>query len=350
MREDVPVFYSKCDMDGQSTTLEAGNNDYFMNASYFADSTNKLFVFKGDLRKTTCTNCGYALTILFNDYKFSAPSWKMNVDSALFIGEHYYNDRSIKTEFYKSDFTPAHNSAGTYTWTFFDGKTTSTLEEFSGSKLLNANKTYTVTLKYDNGQGTCFTSHENVFKIGNPLQTTVSAVRQTPLYESHYQFSAQATGQAPYQYLWDFNDQTTPSTESAPTHSFAFKSGDYKVKLRIIDSKNDTCFSYYQINGSPEQSCTANFNMAFKPIDNPKLFGSVTVLLTDANGIEYSSKELVQNPNDKFFIESLKDYSLRNKNGEPTKSVKVNFNCVVKNGATEIKLSNGSAIFAVSYK
>ncbi len=347
---DAPVFYAKCEADAQNLNMEAGNEDYYMNASHYADTANRMFVFKGDLRKTTCSNCAYAISILLNDFKFSAPAWKMNIDSALWLGQHYYNDQSVKTDFYKVDFIPLAGSAGSFTWTFTDGKTTNSVESYSLSRLLDANKTYSVTLLHDDAMGGCTTSHLNEFKVGKAFQATVTAVREAPSFVVNYKFSAKASGNEPYSYMWDFDDATTKSTEASPTHSFATKNGSYRVKLTLVDSKKDTCISYYQVHGSPENTCAANYVASFKPIDNPKIFSSVTILLTDPNGQVYSSKDYIQEADSWFNIVSVKDYSLKNKSGESTKSVKANFKCKVKNGNKIIDLTNGETVFAVSYK
>ena len=224
------------------------------------------------------------------------------------------------------------------------------MESYSVSKLLDAGKTYSVSLTYDDGIGTCISSHQNEFKVGRLLQTTVSAMRESPLYELHYKFSENSVGTPPYSYIWDFGDSSPKSYEASPTHSFGIVNGRHKVKLVLIDSKKDTCISYYQIPGSPENMCEANYTATFTPLENTKIFGSVTVLLTDPSGTVYSSRDYIQGPDSWFNIVSVNNYSLKNKYGESTKSVNVKFNCKVKNGNKIINLTNGEAMFAVSYE
>ncbi len=339
-------------MDGTPLNIEAGNDEYYMNSSWYRQDASNLYVYKANLAKQN--GSGYQVTILINDYRPTLPDALMNPDSALWLGDHLYNDNSSTGLTQNVTFKPVKpmDPSSYYGWTVTDGVTPKSYggtgdEGYSISCVLDAGKTYSVTLNYNDGLGVCGQSHVNVFNVGSKLQTTVVAVRDPNASELKYNFSYTL----PSQYngvncLWQFPNA---STDTNPLTTRVFQQGTYVVKLKLTDNTGDSCLSYYQVNATNGQACDANYVAIFAPVQNIRLYSTVTVLLTDPNGKVYSTQGLVQPQSSNFEIMNVSDYNA-NEKGEPTKRLKVKFNCVVKNGNTEINLKNGEARIAVSYK
>lgn len=340
---EEPVFYVKCNINGVPLNLSAGTNDYYMNSSHYLD-TNNVYVYKAELMQNSCSNnCGYSLTILINDDKVSSAGALPDVNNTFRSGEYGFFGSEQAPLFYRAKFTPVTSiSEGiNYTWEFDTMK----VNTYEAEAILSSNKKHIVNLLSD---GKCVTKHCNVFDVGNPLQTSISVFRlQTTDGTLKYKFEPSATGQAPYRYYWTFGDKTAPSTEALPEHAYT-QQGYYTAVLRLIDANNDTCFSYYQVPAFYETTCNANFTAVFTPIPNPKVLSAVTVIITDPNGKTYSSKYLMQPNVSKFEIMDVSEYKT-NKNGEQTKKIKFNFNCVVNDGENKITISGGEAVMALSY-
>jgi hypothetical protein len=188
--------------------------------------------------------------------------------------------------------------------------------------------------------------HVNVFRIGNKLQTTVSATQNTTIPdELRYDFNYTVPFSSQYKCTWNFGDGTTATTYTA---SHVFQTGMSRVQLTLVDlNSHDTCISYYQINAG--QPCHANYKASFQPVVNTRLYSTATILLTDRDGTVYSSHDTIQPPSSYFELMGVNDYRTNNA-GEPTKKLNLKFNCVVKNGARSINLANGTAVIAVAYK
>lgn len=349
----APEFVASFEVQGNTVKLEAGNNDYYMNSSYYWDTLQGLYVCKGDLRqKTFQMGGGYALTILFNDTKTSNAAAFVNIDSALILGDHFYNDMNTSGLTQRVDFTPlkAHNNNADYHWSVYDGSTTKNYTDvYSISPNLEVGKTYSVTYTAKDDAGVCFASHTNLFKAGSKLQTNVTVTRDLAIPEMRYKLSYDLPGYpSSFRCRWDFGDNTT-STAINPTK--LYQPGTYTVGLTLVDKNmNDSCISYYQLNATNGIACDANYFAKFNnTIQNSRLYSSVTILLTDPNGKVYTSHDLIQPQTSSFQVLSVSDYVL-NDAGQQTKRVKVRFNCVLNHGTESINLNNGEAVIAVSYK
>jgi hypothetical protein len=349
-----PVFYVKCNVQGMDLRLEAGQNDYYMHSSFYQDSNN-VYVFKGDLKQTNCNNdCGYSLTFLIKDDHVSSPGAPMNVDNAIKPGTYLLGDQVIPGTQQTVSFAPFRSNSGEiYKWTFVEGTTTeSPVETYSLSKTLQVGKTYSVTLSYEDATGTCSTTHTNVFKAGSPLQTNIKCMRDgnNPDIFLYYFNTLNLTGSGSYSYEWNMGDGTAIEHSASPQHIYA-QEGTYITELKLTDTNTqETCRSYYQCNVTNGQACQANFKASFLPVNNTVHPYSVAILLTDPNGKVYSSKDLGIQPQDaNFEILSVEEYKA-NENGQPTKQLKIRFNCTVKNGNSAININNGEAVIAVAYK
>lgn len=350
-----PEFTASFEVQGNAVKLEAGNNDYYMNSSYGRDSLNNLYVYKADLRQRTFQiGGGYALTILFNDTKATALNSGMKVDSALSLGDHLYNDLNTSGLTQRVNFDPlkTQDLASSYAWSVTDGISVKTYNDmYAIAPNLEVGKTYSVTFNAKDAPGVCDATLTNVFKAGSKVQTTITASKDTQTNELKYNlgYSIPANyGPATWRCRWEFDNNTT---STSPTISGKlFLPGMHLIKLTLIDKAvNDSCVSFYQLNATSGNACEANYKATFFPIQNNRVFSSVTLLLTDPNGVVYTSHDLVQPSSSSFQILSVNDYK-PNDVGLSTKSLRVKFNCVLKNGNNQITLNNGEAVVAVAYK
>lgn len=342
-----PDFYFKGDLDGKEVNFSAGDDNYYMKASYFKDSITNVYVYKAALTQTACSTCGYGLTILINDANTSALNASMNVDQAIKVGKYTYNDDNLAPIYYYASFTPeiTNQSGSSYNWQI---DSTEIKNSYAvNEKIVKANKVVSVTLKYGDASGSCSNDFTKSFQPNNPIQLNISATKQQSSYG--YNFYVSAISKWPIaSYLWDFGDSHS-STLISPAHDYT-TTGKKMVSLRVIDTHGDTCLSYYQVNVSESNAiCDANFKATFTPIPNIFAFSAITILVSDASGKVYSSKGFSQPETSKFEIETIKSYNLNERN-EPTKKLKVKFNCLLKNGNDVINLNNAEAVIAVSYK
>ncbi len=338
-----PVFYFKCDINGAPVNIAAGVNNYYMFSSHLQDANN-VYVYKADLKQNTCTNnCGYNLSVLINDFKVSQPNETMKPDSGLFLGKYEFNDGTLPPLAFQGTFYPLiSGTLNLYKWTYYNGVVPqATQSSVQGNYTFKNNQTYSVSLDI-NKNGCIPPTHTNVFKIGNPLQVNIFA-NEDPILNFNYSVSATTsfTGQT-----WEFGDGIL-SQNLTPSHSFS--PGYYSTKLTLTNN-TDTCYSYYQTPAFYPATCNANFTSSFTPVQNSKALSAITILLTDpVTGVIYSSGALNQGTGNNFEIISVENYKA-NEAGQATKKVKIKFNCIVKNGANSIIISNGEAIIAVSYQ
>lgn len=344
----APVFYVKGEINGLPVHVEAGVNDYFMYSSHY-QNPNNVYVYKAELKQTSCnTNCNYGITILINDYKVSSTNAPMVPDSGLHLGHYQFNDGALEPMGYMGYFTPTYVDAGTtYTWTYSDGATQPGAQ--GGQRYFNNYQTYSVALTVANGG--CVQTHTNEFRVGNKLQANVSATCNWSLSPTTYSFtpylaSGAGTG---ITYQWEFADGTfSPSV--TPVHTYLYGNKYYRARLRLTNSSGDTCNSYYQVPVSlTTPTCHANFNSAFAPVQNTLGFSAITVLVTDPSGNVYSTEGIDQPVNNLIEILSVENYK-SNAQNEPTKKLKIRFNCTVKNGGNTLNVTNGEAVIAVSYQ
>jgi hypothetical protein len=337
-----PVFYVRCQVDGATVNLEAGKNEYYMYSSHFQNSDN-VYVYKAELKQKSCSSdCGYNVTILINDSKVSAPNGVMKPDSGLFVGKYGFNDGTPEPIIYKGSFTPI--SQGSYTWTYSDGGISN---DPAGTHYFRAGKDYSVGLLVSSS--TCYNYHANDFRIASQLSTIISGSNDLGATPMTYTFTS-SNSDPNVALEWDFGDGSPAvAGTSSVVHTYDDSTqGFYIVRLKLSKG-SEVFYSYYQVSAFVTDVCTANFNSYFIPQQNIYALGAVTILVTDANGMVYSSESLNQALNNKMEIISVEDYEPNSENN-PTKKLKIKFSCDVKNGNNVIKITNGEAVIAVSYK
>jgi hypothetical protein len=313
-----------------------------MYSSHF-QNTNNVYVYKAELKQKSCgSGCGYNIAIMFNDYKVSAVNDPMYPDSGLFIGKYGFNDGSPEPIMYKGLFTPI--SQGTYTWTYSDGGTSN---DPAGTHYFRAGKDYSVGLMVSSS--TCYGYHANDFRIASPLSTIITGSNDVGATPFTYSFTS-SNNEPGVSLEWDFGDGSPVVTGSSNVvHTYNDSTEGYYIVRLKLSKGGETFYSYYQVAAYLSQVCTANFNSYFIPQQNTFALGAVTILVTDDKGNVYSSEMLNQSPAYKVEIVSVENYE-NNSENHPTKKLKIRFNCDVKNGNSVIKITNGEAVIAVSYK
>lgn len=342
----APDFYLDATVNGEHLYFGAGENDYYMNSSHFLD-TNHVFVLKADLSQTTCTaSCGYALSILINDKKTSLASEPFDIDRALHTGNYIYNDQSLPPLYYQAFLKPLHSQSTSeiYRWQLNGVE----IQSYTASAIVESGSKFSPALYFEDAEGLCSANLIKQYRIGNVLQSEIEVQKEGPTDVLMYSFSANPSGKAPFRYTWDFGDGTTESSSTQPFHTYTSQ-GFYNVKLTLTDALQDTCINFYQIPAFIDPRCEANFTSVFTPLPNTKGYSAITVLLKHPDGRVFSSKPLSQSGLSAFEITEVSDYKMNN-NNEPTKKIKIRFNCSVQNGMDQIKIENAEAVLAVSYE
>ncbi len=351
-----PEFYFKCVVNGIAINLQAGVNNYYMFSSHKYDSLTNIYGYRGDLKQKDCaSNCFYGISIQINDCKSSAPNAPMNPDSALYVGSYQFNDGVLAPLYYTANLYSSYNniSASKFNWITSDAITTQTLQQVS--KTYKANTTQNITLNINDTSINCSTSHNNSFKIGNPLQANIYAVRDQPLNALKYTFGCNITSGTSsntfYSYQWDFGDGSPISYLTNPSHAFNSQNY-YRTKLTLVTSDGsvtNTCTTYYQVACFTPTVCNANYNAFFTGIPNPNGYSAIKINIIDSQGVEYSSASINQPNDNNFEIISVENYK-PNEQGNLTKKLKIKFNAKLINGNNTLTINNGEAVIAVSYR
>lgn len=334
-----PSFYINANINGLPFSVEAGKDNYYMYSSHYLDTSN-VYVYKGELKQNNCAGgCGYSFAILINDYKVSQQGSAMYPDSAIRPAKYFFNDGTPEPLEFEGMFTPlVGGTAASYTWTYSDGLVS---HDQQGKRKFRAGQAYSITLAVDSAG--FFAQHTNVFRVGSPLQANVSAARiqGTTL---TYNFTGYSTIPNA-NYYWDFGNGAG-STSISPSYTYPDQNF-YTAKLKLV-SGSEICESYYQVPAFYNYKVHANYNNVFAPLPNLKRLSTITFVVTDPSGNVYSSSTLNQPTDSKVEIISVENYK-NNTQNEPTKKVKIKFNCQVKNGLNSINITNGEAVIAVSY-
>ena len=340
-----PMFFIECNAGGVPLRLEAGNDDYQMISGFHQD-TNNVYVLTASIEKKNCQGC-YSVKILLNDHMVSAPNGPLHIDSALRTGSYLFNDKSLQPTEYKIDLIPIdeQDPTGKYEWVISeDGQPDIVKAAYQCYLHAEALKEYTVTLLYEDATG-CSTSHSTVLKPGAAPPAQITAAKTGS--DLRFQFSAVTEG-APIAYHWEFGDGAT-SSEPAPVHQFEFSGGYYTATLTVTYADYRTSSATYQIAGSQDEVCMANFSCSFNPVPNLMALSKITLEITDASGKVYSTRDFVQPEKSRFEVVSIEDY-VDNDQGQPTKRFRVNFDCLVKFRNEELNVTDGEAVLAIGYK
>jgi PKD repeat protein len=360
----TPEFYFNGLVGGVTTTLDAGVNNYYMYSSY-AQDTNNVYNFIGDLKQTT-SNLN-SIQIQINNYRVSALNAPVAIDSALIPANYPYLISGTGTTTTTSTVTVynvqfnssyANGTAQTYNWNFGDN-TTSNLPNpmHTNSQLGYYNVCLSIT-----GSNSCTSSICDTVNLSSPTayacHTALSAT-VTPG-NTNVTFGSTTTGTAPFHYLWNYGDSDTISYDSASiTHTYGAL-GTYTATLRVTDFTGKIAIAKYIVSTmSVSPTCLTNYRVStiqtatttgVSPNFVAPELGSVVVTWTDASGNVYTSKNASQPAGSNFQIISVDNYP-NNTNNQRTKKLHVKFSCMVYNSAgSSVQITNADAIIAVAYK
>ncbi len=341
----TPVFYFKCNVNGVPVKIEAGINTYAMTAGHFQDKNN-LYVYESQLKQSNCTSdCGIAVAIQFNDVMLRSAGAPQKVDSALSIGAHPFNLGNSIPVFYKGVFNALKaDDDATYLWTFSHDGSTATSREVT--KIFRGPNNCTVKLDYDRASGGGSETLTKQFKVGNPVQAYINGTFDGTTLKHRFTSSTDGDG-VKYQYIWDFGDNTAHSYSPQPDHTYVGSPLNSNITLTLVNASNDTCVTRYQVRDTT--SPNANYTSNFTPFLNPAVASAITLVYTDQNGLSSSTATGNQPLTSKIEIVSVENYK-NNDKGEPTKKVKIRFNCTLPGASGPINLTDGEAVIAVSYK
>lgn len=341
---DQPEFYFKARINGENVDVMAGENGYYMRPSHFLD-TNKVYVLKAELAQSSCGNsCGYGITVLLNDKVMSESSQTLDISRALHNGSYIFFDKSLPPLYYRASLKPLRNESPNevYTWNL-NGNS---VQGYSATTLVENGKLFFPMLIFSDGQGNCNASLQKQYKVGSALQAEVLAQKEGPFDVLMYSFNAQPNSNGSYQYLWQFGDGST-STSERPFHTYQHQ-GFYSTKLTLIKSGKDTCYSFFQVPAFFEPGCEANFSAEFEALPNTKGYGGISIFLQDKEGRVFSSRDLIQPEFSYFEVLEQSEYSANDKL-EPTKKIRLRFSCRLECNGQFIDIQDAEAVLAVSY-
>lgn len=361
--EGQPVFSFSGNINGNALNWQAGVNNYYMYSSFGLDSlpNNKVvYSFNGTLQNTTTTK--NSLQIIIHDDTIVQRGSSSNISKSVVPAQYYYTIPGGNSIWDSVVFTPK----------IYAGTPTSFSYNFGDGGFAIAPNTSPVTHIYKRLQRYT-TAVTAGFTVGSPItifnavklikkssqQLTIDSLGYTIINDSAGRHTVTMTayikgGSAPYSYVWDFGDSGTKmhviissNTTLSLNHTYNPAKSD-TVLLGVADSFQDTAFyaMFFDTNSStPRMAYSLSIPAA---VPNPYLFSNVTINYTDGQGNVYTSNNAAQPLTSSFVVTSVSDYQ-NNMNNNPTKMLKVAFNCMLYNGNNIIPAS-GTAIIAVAYQ
>jgi len=342
--DESAVFYFKATINGQTININAGDDGYYMFSQHQQDANN-VYKYIADLRNGN----GNALSIEINDDTVTMQGGSSNI-IGLIPAYYNYEGTSGNVTKFRVDFTAipdVNRTTSMYIWDFKDGEIdttiTPTIQHFykhPGNYDVNCNIIYT---------DGCKRNLSNEVSLGMANSSYTANFTNSYVGTSSYQFISSYSGTA-LSYDWDFGDQTPHSTIANPTHTY-LTYGIHTVSLSVMNSDGITiCPSVTKhiADSGYTASCLTNFNHSIVSYINPFKYSNVKISWTDNAGIKYTS-DLANQIKYSFQVLSVEEYKT-NEKGEPTKKIRIKFDCDLSNGTTTIPVRGAQAILAVSYK
>ncbi len=338
-----PEFYADLTSAGGSVLMQAGTNNYRVYSSYVQASSG-LYTYVSEFKPQGCSsNCLNSIRFEINDSKISSSGAASDINAAIFPGNFEYTSPNWAVQF-ESNY---NNTASTYRWNFGDGTESF---EINPKHVYKKGGTYSVCLTITSTNG-CESSICNQVEIGYPADNCSVQVTSTTGAFNAVQFTASATGQAPFIYEWSFGDGTDSiGTQSQPNHFYAIR-GAYQARVRVTDAKKDVAvFNYNVVTSGDSSSCASNMAMtSITQSADSILLSKVLIRYTDVKGEHYTSNQYALDSDQKFEIVSVEDYE-NNERGEATKKLKVRFTANLYNGLKQLKFKDSEAVICISYK
>ena len=338
-----PVFYTTGQVDGKTISLAAGSGGYVLETSN--NWSTGIAGYTATLSKTGCTNCGEALEITFRNY--TSDSSTFSIDSLLFLNDYSYHDQSLPFKTYY-DVTFVGQSTGngnaTHNWIFTDGFT-SNQAAFTRRYTQPVSGEVTYSNQFANN---CSSTIVQGFKAPSPALFNNKFVEFNFSYTDNHTILVNSIPVQPNEMVqWAVND------------SMATQTGNI-VQLGIDSMVPTKVCMFYPVAGdtpithckniAPKGAgnCLSNCKIKTATIEDALQLGTVEVRWRDANGKWYSSNKVKQPTTAQFKLLEKQPYE-RNAKGEQTTKIKLNINCTVSDGTTNIRLENITAVIAIAY-
>ena len=338
----VPEFTFSGTIGGDSVTLQAGVNNYYMFTSDSLDA-NGVYDFTGEFRDKNCSsNCPRSLKISIKDYRKYA-IYPTSIDSSIDPGYYSFaTPAGTSSKFYALFFDSLYNgTAQSWSWDFGDGTTAT---QHNPVHVYNHPGVYSVSFSTQSACGSSSLHNDFVMgQAGNAFQPTLT---EAYTFGNVVHYTGYPGGVPPATWVMDFGDGTD-TTGTNWYHTYA-SPGVYPATLTVIDSTGSIGIS--RVNGGTQTSatCYANFHSTgIIPVSNPENLGDVTIEWRDAAGSLYTSSYNYQPARSMFKVISVEDYQ-NNIHGQPTKKIHALISCRLYNGINTIVLS-GDAVFSVAY-
>lgn len=363
-----PVFTFSGIMGANPLNVQAGVNNYYM---YSSDTVaNGVYSFRGTLQSTATSK--NSIQIIINDDIVVAQGSPSDISKSVIPAYYYYSIPGGNPVNYAVTFKPIIYSGipRTYTYQFGDGNSIS-VSDTSRSvthtyKKLQPYVVTTLAVQFTN-QTETLSNPINLMKQPTPLSIdsihcsldTDSGLSKTESLTAFF------TGGAPtYTYVWYFGDGkadsatgTTTGTAVSITHSYTISARSDPPDTLVFgvkDANNTIVIHRILIQDTANDPSINRMNYYISPpspVPNPSYLSNVTVNYTDGNGVAYTSNNVLQPYVSTFQVLSVSNYQ-NNLNNNPTKMLKITFNCMLYpiNGGLPIPASNCIAIIAVAYQ
>ena len=155
-----------------------------------------------------------------------------------------------------------------------------------------------------------------------------------------------------YTYLWEPGNQTGSSI------TLNSMQGSNTYCVTVVNNNGITssnCVDFVFTGGMAPVYCSSAFEFETTPaldtiiVGNSLRFSLVEVIYSNKDGIQYSSLNNDQSPNNQFEILLLDNFE-NNENGEKTKKLTLQFNCLLADAnGNSIALENGMGTFGIAY-
>ncbi|HYV95388.1 MAG TPA: PKD domain-containing protein [Chitinophagales bacterium] len=338
----IPEFTFSGTINGDSMSLQAGVNDYYMFTSYSLDG-NGVYDFTGEFRDKNCSsNCPNSLKIDFKDYRKYA-ILPTSIDTTIVPGYYSFaTPAGTSTKFYVLFFDTLYNgTAQTYSWDFGDG---TTFNDHNPIHLYYHPGVYNVSFSAE--AASCSSSLNNDLVLGQAGSAFHSPFSESSSTGNLVHFTGYPGGIPPATWILDFGDGSI-TTGTNWNHTYSAP-GVYAATLTVTDATGSTAIS--RVNAATETATTCYADFYPKDtitIANPWNFADVTVEWHDGAGNLYTSFDNSQPYNSLFKVISVEDYQ-DNISGQPTKKIHAVIYSTLYSGINSVVLM-GDVVFSVAY-
>jgi PKD repeat protein len=350
---ESPEFYVSAKIDGQPITLQAGTLGYYMFSSY-SQSIDGIYSFIADVKPQNCGSaCPNSLRIELNDNIMASQGGASNVSNSVKTGSYTFVNSNASNPTligYMVSYGSSFNlSPISYDWNFGVG---------ANDVIANPTHTYSAPGVYNTrltAIGNASPPAIGTGSIENPVKVTLNTnVCRTRVVVSNISantvtFNNVTSGSGNYTWNWDFGDGSQNSPDAMPVHTFP-GIGIYQVKLTTIDHTHmDTAVHFYNARTDMALNAAPNFWVnSVNGIYSNSPLSKIKITYTDGSGKIFTSDVQPQTGSN-FNIVSVQEYK-NNENNQPTKKLKITFNCTLYGDGITYNLTDGEAVIAVAYK